>query len=89
MKILSPFLISNYFVSTKGCPDGWGEYGDSCYHQVLSPKVNQFDAQTHCQSIHQDCSLVKIDNHDEQAFLESFFGESCADWIGLLGEVRM
>ncbi|XP_030836382.1 macrophage mannose receptor 1-like [Strongylocentrotus purpuratus] len=71
-----------------GCPDGWGEYGDSCYHQVVTPKVNQFDAQTHCQSIHQDCSLVKIDNHDEQAFLESFFGESCADWIGLLGEVN-
>nr|XP_054754155.1 macrophage mannose receptor 1-like [Lytechinus pictus]XP_054754156.1 macrophage mannose receptor 1-like [Lytechinus pictus] len=71
-----------------GCPDGWAEYGDSCYQRIASPKAHQFDAQTHCQTIHPDCSLVKIDDHDEQTFLESFIGGSCADWIGLIGDVN-
>ncbi|XP_071504222.1 C-type mannose receptor 2-like [Diadema antillarum] len=70
-----------------GCPDGWAEFGDSCYHVIDSPKIHHFDAQVKCQSIHPDCSLVKVDNHDEQVFLSNLLGASCSDWIGLVGEL--
>ena len=75
-----------YLCFVEGCPDGWLNYGSSCYYVKDTLTRKQSDARQHCQNLGGDLAIIKSENQNEFIFnlirSQNTFTEWGA-WIGM------
>ena len=57
-----------YLCFVEGCPDGWLNYGSSCYYVKDTLTRKQSDARQHCQNLGGDLAIIKSENQNDFIF---------------------
>ena len=57
-----------YLCFVEGCPDGWLNYGSSCYYVKDTATRKQSDARQHCQNLGGDLAIIKSENQNDFIF---------------------
>ena len=57
-----------YLCFVEVCPDGWLNYGSSCYYVKDTVTRKQSDARQHCQNLGGDLAIIKSENQNDFIF---------------------